>query len=131
MPRALLFLLLAALLLSGPALAAGGGKKPVRPPDNVLRMEPFLIPIPSRGPYAMARVQADIVLADPTQRDLARSQQPRIVGRIIAESWEQPVGEGRITAKDAKLLKQRILDAARAALGDAVVDVLLVSLVER
>lgn len=129
MPRTLLLLLLAALLLAGPAVAAG--KKPTRPPDNVLRMDPFMIPIPSRGPYAMARVQADIVLQDPTQRDLARSQQPRIVGRIVAESWEQPVGDGRITAADAKVLKQRILDSARAALGDAVVDVLLVSLVER
>ncbi|QJE73778.1 hypothetical protein HHL28_12340 [Aerophototrophica crusticola] len=129
MPRTLLLLLLAALLLTGPAMA--GGKKPTRPPDNVLRMEPFMIPIPSRGPYAMARVQADIVLQDPTQRDLARSQQPRIVGKVIAESWEQPVGEGRITAEDAKALKQRILDAARAALGDVVLDVLLVSLVER
>ncbi|WP_155524597.1 hypothetical protein [Oleisolibacter albus] len=135
-------LMAAPLLLSGQALAEEGHgeappkpakpkpPKPVRPPDNFMRLSPIVLPVPERGPYAYARIEADLVLKDPLQRDAAKLQQPAILSRIVDEAWASPVSRnGRIDSDGAKAIKERILRAARQVLGpDTVQEVLIASL---
>lgn len=119
--------LAAALLLPGGAALA----QRMRPPENHVRLAPILIPLPRGGSGAYVRIEADLVLQTPAQRDFARTRLPRIIGDVVGESWDLPLGEdGRITAEGAKAIKERILRSARNALGDQVQDVLLVSLLE-
>lgn len=127
--RRLLAGLPAALLLpaSGPAAARA---RPGRPPDHHFRLSPLLLPVAQTGPYTYARVVADLVLDKPTSRDAVNALQPRLVGAILRESWELPVGaDGHVDSGAAKELKDRILRVSRDVVGRQVQDVLIVSLI--
>lgn len=118
-------------LALGLAMTPGsaGATRPPRPPDNHYRLNPMLLPVPQRGPYTYARIVADLVMDQASSRDSARAMEPKLVGTILRESWNLPLGdEGRVTAEVATALKDRILRISRDIVGDSVQDVLIVSL---
>jgi len=113
-------------LLPSPLWAQARG----RPPDRHFRMEPVLIPVREKGPFAYVRVQADLVLTAPEQRDAVRALAPRLYSRLLDATWDVGItAEGRVTAESAKHLKSEILSIAQGLVGPVVEDVLIVSLI--
>ncbi len=118
------------MILAMGGMAAGTAWARSRPPDRHFRLNPMMLPVPQTGPFTYARVVADLVLDQPTSRDAVLAIQPRLVGMILRESWDLPVGtDGRISAQGAKALKERILRISQDVVGPQVQDVLIVSLI--
>ncbi|WP_162937567.1 hypothetical protein [Indioceanicola profundi] len=108
-----------------PALAAA-----IRPPDNHFRLTPLMLPVAETGPFTYARVVADLVLDLPTSKESVQALQPKLVGTILREGWDLPLGHGgRVGAEGAQALKTRILRISQDVVGRQVQDVLIVSLI--